>query len=131
MAKNANSTVKKPGRKKSAKAVAKPMAEIWILPGDPPTVVPSSVALDPNGSKHPPQVYWQAQDQTKQYQITFAASPFKKTGPFVTGTDGSTAIQTVDPSSNDASYVYTVAQIRPPALGGRVFLPGGGIIIES
>jgi hypothetical protein len=131
MAKNANTTVKKPARKKSAKAVAKPMSEIWILPGNPPTVVPSSVALDPNGSKHPPQVYWQAQDPTLQYQITFPASPFKKPGPFVTGTDGSTALQTVDPSSNDGSYVYTIAQISPGPVGGVFVTPGGGIIIES
>jgi len=127
MAKN---TVKKAAKKKAAKGSAKPLSEIWILSGNPPTVVPSSVALDPGGSKHPPQVYWQAQDPTQQYQITFPASPFKKPGPFVTGTDGTTAIQTVDRRSSNGSYIYTVAQVAP-LLGPTFVAPGGGIIIDS
>ena len=131
MEKNAYTAVKKPGKKKSAEALARPIAEIWILPGNPPTVFPPSLPLASNGSKHPAQVYWQAQDETKKYRITFPVSPFKKAGPFDTGTDGSTAVQKVNASASNGSFVYMVTQIGPPPTPGSFVAPGSGVIIEE
>ncbi len=91
------------------------------------------IPLDANGSKHPPQVYWQAQDPSLQYQIAFTTSPFKKPGPFMTGTDGSTATQKVNHSADNGNFVYTIVQSggAAPQQARVLVAPGGGIIIED
>jgi len=89
--------------------------------------------LDPVGKKHHANVFWQALDPTKQYQISLTTPPSPFTngnGPFSTDQTGRTMTLTVDGTILPGSTVfgYTVQVISK---GKRRKLAGGGIIIDG
>jgi hypothetical protein len=132
MATKKKALIKKPRKMKAPR----PVLEIFILPDVcipcvPGGVFPDFALVDGNGVKHPPKVFWQAVDVTKNYRIvlTDPPKPFKKDGPFPTDVDGATEQLTVDKNLPNRTYTYTVQTLT--TRGRWKAFSGGGIIVDA
>jgi len=124
-------TKKKAAMKNATKMSGVPAVQIiYILPGGLP--LPFVVPLDPDGVNYPPKVYWQATDNTKQYEIVLddPPRPFKDPpDPILTDASGKTPTLRMDKKYAKAEYGYEVNELAArPKLRVR---SGGGIIVDA